>query len=97
MSDIQAAAVHYVVHGHRLAFRQWGSGDLPLHQSASPPLQRDPGSPHCSRYNKGRNGFDARLAVPYFEFLWTDEILAHLREHGIGRKDLKKLSRIPAE
>jgi hypothetical protein len=28
--------------------------------------------------------------MPYFEFLWTEEILAHLAEHGIGRKEFEE-------
>jgi hypothetical protein len=24
--------------------------------------------------------------MPYFEFLWTAEIIAHLAEHGVGRE-----------
>lgn len=27
--------------------------------------------------------------MPYFEFLWTDEIVAHLAEHGVSREDFK--------
>jgi hypothetical protein len=31
-----------------------------------------------------------RLAMPYFEFLWTDEIEAHLAEHGVSREDFEE-------
>jgi hypothetical protein len=27
--------------------------------------------------------------MPYFEFLWTDEIIDHLAEHGIGTKEFE--------
>ena len=27
--------------------------------------------------------------MPYFEFLWTDEIIAHLAEHGISQDDFE--------
>jgi uncharacterized DUF497 family protein len=31
------------------------------------------------------------MAMPYFEFLWTDEILAHLEEHGVTREDFEEV------
>jgi hypothetical protein len=33
----------------------------------------------------------ARLAMPYYAFLWTDEIIAHLAEHGISQEDFKEV------
>ena len=29
--------------------------------------------------------------MPYFEFLWTDEIIAHLAEHGVGRDEFEEV------
>jgi hypothetical protein len=29
--------------------------------------------------------------MPSFEFLWTDEIINHLAEHGIGPKEFAKV------
>jgi hypothetical protein len=29
--------------------------------------------------------------MPYFEFLWTDEIIAHLAENGHGREDFEEV------
>lgn len=29
--------------------------------------------------------------MPYFEFLWTEAIIEHLAEHGIGRKDFEEV------
>ena len=29
--------------------------------------------------------------MPYYEFLWTDEILAHLAEHGVSRDDFEEV------
>jgi hypothetical protein len=39
----------------------------------------------------GTEGLNARLAMPYFEFLWTEEIIAHLAEHGIGTKEFEEV------
>ena len=33
--------------------------------------------------------------MPYYEFLWTDEIIAHLGEHGIGQDDFEAVVRNP--
>ncbi len=33
--------------------------------------------------------------MPQFEFLWTDEILEHLAEHGIGREEFEHVVRYP--
>ena len=27
--------------------------------------------------------------MPYYEFVWTDEIIEHLAEHGVGPKDFE--------
>jgi hypothetical protein len=27
--------------------------------------------------------------MPYFDFLWTDEIVAHLAEHGVTRENFE--------
>jgi hypothetical protein len=29
--------------------------------------------------------------MPYFEFLWTDEIIAHLKEHGVSQDDFERV------
>lgn len=29
--------------------------------------------------------------MPYFEFLWTDEIIEHLAEHGISQEDFEEV------
>ncbi len=29
--------------------------------------------------------------MPHYEFLWTDEILAHLAEHGVSREDWEEV------
>ena len=28
--------------------------------------------------------------MPYYEFLWTDEIIRHLAEHGVSAKDFEE-------
>jgi hypothetical protein len=28
--------------------------------------------------------------MPYFEFVWTDEIIAHLAEHGVSTDDFEQ-------
>jgi hypothetical protein len=33
---------------------------------------------------------DPRLAMPYFEFFWTDEMVEHLAEHGVSREDFEE-------
>ena len=30
------------------------------------------------------------MAMPYFEFLWTDEIVDHLAEQGVAREDFEE-------
>jgi hypothetical protein len=27
--------------------------------------------------------------MPYYDFLWTDEIITHLAEHGVSREDFE--------
>jgi hypothetical protein len=34
--------------------------------------------------------------MPYYEFLWTDEIINHLAEHGIGREDFEEVVSNPS-
>jgi hypothetical protein len=34
--------------------------------------------------------------MPYLEFLWTDEIAAHLAEHGVGRHDFEEVVSNPS-
>jgi hypothetical protein len=34
--------------------------------------------------------------MPYYEFFWTEEILAHLAEHGIGRQDFEEVVSNPS-
>ena len=29
--------------------------------------------------------------MPYFEFLWTEEIVDHLAEHGVTREDFEEV------
>ena len=29
--------------------------------------------------------------MPYFEFIWTDEIVEHLAEHGVGTDDFERV------
>lgn len=29
--------------------------------------------------------------MPYYEFLWTDEIVHHIAEHGIGQDDFERV------
>jgi hypothetical protein len=29
--------------------------------------------------------------MPYFDFLWTEEILHHLAEHGVSREDFEQV------
>lgn len=29
--------------------------------------------------------------MPYYDFLWTDEIAAHLEEHGVRREDFEEV------
>ena len=29
--------------------------------------------------------------MPYYEFLWTDEIIEHLAEHGVSSKDFEEV------
>ena len=29
--------------------------------------------------------------MPYYEFLWTDEITAHLAEHGVAPEDFEEV------
>jgi hypothetical protein len=29
--------------------------------------------------------------MPYFEFLWTDEIVEHLAEHGVAREEFEEV------
>ncbi len=29
--------------------------------------------------------------MPYYEFLWTDEIIGHLAENGVSREDFEEL------
>ena len=29
--------------------------------------------------------------MPYFDFLWTDEIVAHLAEHGVSKEDFEEV------
>lgn len=29
--------------------------------------------------------------MPYYEFLWTDEILEHLAEHGVSQDDFEEV------
>ena len=31
------------------------------------------------------------VSMPYYEFFWTDEIIEHLAEHGIGQKDFEEV------
>lgn len=33
--------------------------------------------------------------MPYFEYLWTDEIIQHLAEHGVSRKDFEEVVSSP--
>ena len=33
----------------------------------------------------------SKPAMPYYEFLWTDDIIAHLEEHGVSREDYEKV------
>jgi hypothetical protein len=33
--------------------------------------------------------------MPYYDFLWTDETLAHLAEHGVQREDFEEVVRNP--
>jgi len=28
--------------------------------------------------------------MPYFEFIWTDEIIEHLTEHGVSKEDFEE-------
>jgi hypothetical protein len=36
-----------------------------------------------------------RDAVPYFEFLWTDDIIRHLSEHGIDPDEFEQIVTFP--
>ena len=29
--------------------------------------------------------------MPYFEYLWTDEVIAHLAEHGVSQEDFQEV------
>ncbi len=29
--------------------------------------------------------------MPYYDFLWTDEIIAHLAEHGVSRENFEEV------
>ncbi len=29
--------------------------------------------------------------MPYFEFVWTDEIVDHLAEHGVNQQDFEEV------
>lgn len=29
--------------------------------------------------------------MPYFDFVWTDEIIKHLAEHGVNREELEEV------
>jgi hypothetical protein len=31
------------------------------------------------------------MAMPYYEFLWTEEIVDHLAEHGVTTKDFEEV------
>jgi hypothetical protein len=31
------------------------------------------------------------MAMPYYEFLWTEEIVDHLAEHGVTREDFEEV------
>ncbi len=33
--------------------------------------------------------------MAYFQFLWSDEIVAHLSEHGVSRKDFENVVNNP--
>jgi hypothetical protein len=33
--------------------------------------------------------------MPYYEFLWTDEILAHLAKNGVSREDFEEVVSSP--
>jgi hypothetical protein len=33
--------------------------------------------------------------MPYYEFVWTDEILEHLAEHGVSREDFEEAVQNP--
>lgn len=33
--------------------------------------------------------------MPYYEFLWTDAILDHVAEHGVGRKEFEEVVSSP--
>jgi hypothetical protein len=35
--------------------------------------------------------------VPYFDFMWTDEIIAHLAEHDLGPRDFERVVMNPAD
>jgi hypothetical protein len=41
--------------------------------------------------------FNPTTAMPYFEFLWTDEIAAHLAEHGVDRPDFEGVVSNPSK
>ena len=34
--------------------------------------------------------------MPYYQFLWTDEIIEHLAEHGVTREDFEQVVSNPA-
>jgi|ERR1051326_2122470 hypothetical protein len=38
---------------------------------------------------------NAKTAMPFYEFLWTDEIIAHLAEHGVGSDEFQEVVRNP--
>jgi uncharacterized DUF497 family protein len=35
--------------------------------------------------------------MPYFDFMWTDEIIAHLAEHDIGPRDFERVVMNPVD
>ncbi len=34
--------------------------------------------------------------MPYYDFLWTDEILAHLEDNGVSREDFEEVVTNPS-
>jgi hypothetical protein len=38
-----------------------------------------------------REWLDASTTMPYFEFVWTDEIVGHVGEHGVTREEFEEV------
>jgi hypothetical protein len=53
--------------------------------------------PENARANYGETSYNKQRAIglggvmPYFEFLWTDEIVEHLAEHGVNPDDFERV------